>query len=134
MRPRRSELVRRNIVVTNGGGCKMSSIALGSVRVAAMCPRPSWRIAWVLLLAAQPAFAQSPGIRIDGVVRDPQQAVVAGAEVIVINFRTAVRATALTDGLGRYSFAPPAPDTYVVEVHAKGFKAVTSEAISLAAG
>ena len=110
----------------------MSSIARGDMRVAGVCVRASWCMAWVLLLAAQPALAQSRGI--NGVVRDPQQAVVAGAEVVLINSRTAVRATALTDGLGRYSFAPPAPDTYVVEVHAKGFKVVTSEAIALAAG
>jgi iron complex outermembrane receptor protein len=110
----------------------MFSIARGDIRVAGVCVRASWRIAWVLLLAAQPAFAQSRGI--NGVVRDPQQAVVAGAEVVLISSRPTVKATALTDGLGRYSFAPPAPDTYVVEVHAKGFKVIASEAIALAAG
>ena len=99
----------------------MSSIALRYVRVAGAC---------VLVLVAQHALAQSHGIT--GVVRDPQQAVVVGAEVVLINSRTAARATAVTDGQGRYTFALPVPDSYVVEVHAKGFVVTTTEAIALA--
>lgn len=101
----------------------MSSIALGHWRMVGTC---------LLLLAAQTALAQSHGI--SGVVRDPQQAVIAGAEVVLINSRTTARATALTNGQGRYSFAPLVPDIYYVEVHAKGFQVTTSEAIALAAG
>jgi iron complex outermembrane recepter protein len=93
------------------------------------CP---WRrIAGVcaLLLAAHPAAAQSRGI--SGVVRDPQQALVAGAEVVLINARTNARTTTVTDGEGHYSFAAP-PDRYVVEVHAKGFQVAASGPIAIA--
>src|SRR5438876_8378280 len=100
----------------------MSSIALACRAVVGAC---------VLFLAAQPAIAQSD--EITGVVRDPQQAVVTGAEVVLINSRTTARATALTDGQGRYSFAT-APSIYILEVHAKGSQVSTSEAITLGAG
>jgi iron complex outermembrane recepter protein len=101
----------------------MCSIALGFSRVAGAC---------LLLLATQPVVAQSRGIA--GVVRDPQQAVVAGAEVVLINSRTSARTTSVTDGQGRYSFDPSVPDSYVVEVRAKGFEVATSEAFALTAG
>ena len=85
-----------------------------------------------LLQAVRPALAPPHGIA--GVVRDPQQAVVAGAAVTLINVRTTAKATALTDGQGRYSFTALEPDIYAVEVHAKGFEVATSQEIALAAG
>src|SRR5579862_5822372 len=88
----------------------------------------------VLLLcgSALPALAQSATI--GGVVRDPQQAVVPGADVVLSNLRTAAKTTAATNGEGRYQFANLAVDTYVVEVHAKGFQVAAAEPIVLAAG
>src|SRR5580704_15679762 len=98
------------------------------------------RLACVLLVAARPAvapaargpLAQSQGIT--GVVRDPQQAVVPGAQVILTDARTTATTRTVTDGQGRYSFAPLEPDRYVVEVRARGFQVATSVEIALAAG
>lgn len=104
-------------------GDLMPSIARGYLRAAAAC---------VMLLAASPALAQPPGIT--GVVRDSQQAVLAGAEVVLINARTTARTTTVTDGQGRYSFVRPVPDTYVVEVHIRGFQATRSQTIAVADG
>ena len=92
----------------------------------------AWLRCCVLLLAAQPVLAQSRGI--DGVVRDPQQAVVAGAQVILTNTRTAAKVTIVTDGQGRYRFTSLMPDRYVVEVHADGFQVATSQEMMLGAG
>jgi iron complex outermembrane receptor protein len=84
------------------------------------------------MLAAESAAAQTAAI--SGVVRDPQQAIVAGAEIVLINSHTTARTTLLTDEQGRYSFVTTAPDNYVLEVHAKGFQVSTSEPIALAPG
>src|SRR4029453_3425761 len=79
---------------------------------------------------AQPVLAQSAAI--GGVVRDPQQAVVPAAQVVLIAHRSAARTAATTDGQGRYSFSNLTPDTYVVEAQAKGFQVTTSQPIALA--
>jgi iron complex outermembrane receptor protein len=92
------------------------------------------RLACVLLVAARPAVAAAQSHGITGIVRDPQQAVVTGAQVIVTGARTTAKGTAVTDGEGRYSFTSLEPDRYVIEVHAKGFQVVTSAAFTLAAG
>jgi iron complex outermembrane receptor protein len=92
------------------------------------------RLACVLLVAARPAVAAAQSQGITGVVRDPQQAVVPGAQVILTDARATARTTTVTDGQGRYSFAPLEPDRYVVEVRARGFQVATSVEIMLAPG
>jgi iron complex outermembrane recepter protein len=84
-----------------------------------------------VVLFALPVSAQFRGLT--GVVKDPQQAVVVGAQVILKSPRSATRATTVTDGTGRYGFPAPAAGRYVVEVHAKGFQ-IASEEIALGAG
>src|SRR6476660_1500955 len=81
--------------------------------------------AWLLM--AQPVFAQSRGI--GGVVRDPQQAVIPGAQVVLTNTRSSVKTTTITDSQGRYSFTSLSPGSYVLEVQATGFQLTTSQAI-----
>jgi iron complex outermembrane recepter protein len=81
------------------------------------------------LWMAVPVSAQTGTI--SGVVRDPQQAVIPGAQVSLINTRTALKATTTSDPQGRYSFASMAPDKYVVEVQARGFERMTSPVITL---
>ena len=86
-------------------------------------------LACALLLTAQPVFAQSAGI--SGIVRDPQQAVVPGAQVVLTDARASVRTTAVTDGAGRYRFAPLQPGTYRIQIEAGGFQIARSSDIAL---
>jgi iron complex outermembrane receptor protein len=79
---------------------------------------------------AAPALAQTGAV--SGVVRDPQLAVIPGAQVSLMSTRTTVRTTTTADGQGRYSFTSVASDTYVVEVRARGFQPTTSSAIAVA--
>lgn len=84
----------------------------------------------VLALAA-PAAAQDGSI--SGVVKDPQQAVVPGAEVVLRNSRSVATPTVVSDAVGRYVFAGLPSGTYVVEVYMSGFEVQSSRAIVLGA-
>jgi iron complex outermembrane receptor protein len=86
----------------------------------------------ISLLLAGPVFAQSGTIA--GTVKDQQQAVISGAQVVLTGERTETRAVTMADAQGRYSFASISADTYVVEVQAKGFRIVKSAPIVLNAG
>jgi iron complex outermembrane receptor protein len=81
-----------------------------------------------------PTLAQAQTAAISGVVRDQQQAVVPSAPVVLTDTRTDAKATTTTDAEGRYEFAAVAPGTYVLEVRAKGFQALTSRPIASTAG
>src|SRR4029453_176638 len=70
---------------------------------------------------------------ISGVVKDPQLAVVPGAEVVLRNSRSVATPTAVTDSAGRYAFTALQPGTYVVQVYLSGFEVQSSPAIVLAA-
>src|SRR5262249_27298278 len=85
-----------------------------------------------MLLVARSAMSQSSSI--NGVVKDPQNAVVPAAQVVLTNVRTSAKTTTTTDGQGRYSFTSLARDAYVLEVKAAGFHVATSEPISATAG
>jgi iron complex outermembrane recepter protein len=99
---------------------------------------------FVLLLtfAALSAVAQTSTVvqattstgQISGVVQDPDQAVVAGAHVIVTNSVTKAKTEADTDSQGAYSFPSLPPGSYVVEVDAQGFKHSASSQLSVAEG
>ncbi len=83
------------------------------------------RLACLLQLVTSPAPAQSRGIT--GVVRDQQQGVVAGAQVVLISTQTTAKATTVSDGEGRYHFSSLMEGVYVVEVHVKGFRVARQE-------
>ncbi|MEP7306455.1 MAG: TonB-dependent receptor [Acidobacteriota bacterium] len=94
------------------------------------------RFGFLCFLIAGPAAAQFR--EISGDVKDQQQAVVVGAQVILTSAQTAATATArarstLTDGAGHYRFPPVDAGEYVVEVHGKGFR-VASRKISVDTG
>ncbi len=88
------------------------------------------------ILLALPAFAQNAGDtgQITGSVRDPDQAVVSGARLVVTNQQTKATATAVSDSQGLYTFPALPPGAYVVEANAAGFNQGVSAQLMLAAG
>jgi iron complex outermembrane recepter protein len=88
-----------------------------------------------LLLVAS-ALAQIPeGTgQITGTVKDPDQAVVAGSQVILTNQQTKAMITTATDSQGVYSFPSVQPGMYVVEANAARFQASASPELTVAAG
>lgn len=75
------------------------------------------------------AFAQSYRGRVQGVVTDQTQSVVAGADVTLLNVATGVKATRKTSETGLYLFDLVDPGTYTVTVEAPGFSKHTQENI-----
>ena len=75
-----------------------------------------------LLAGVQSMYAQG-NATIVGVVSDSTKAAVAGAHVTLINEGTGIRATALSDSGGRYSFPQLAVGNYRVEVVSDGLQA-----------
>jgi iron complex outermembrane recepter protein len=88
------------------------------------------------LLAALCAIAQtvSATAKISGVVKDPTQAVLAGAQVVLTNVQTKVKVKAITDSQGAYEFSSLPAGTYVVAVDAKGFAPSKSNELKVAEG
>jgi iron complex outermembrane receptor protein len=80
----------------------------------------------VCLLVASPVQGEPRDI--SGVVKDQQQAVVVGAQV-VLSSQAGERKTEVTDGQGRYRFTSVNAGQYVIEVRARGFS-VASQAIT----
>ena len=67
-------------------------------------------------------------------MKDPDQAVLAGAHVTVTNSATKVKAEAETDSQGAYSFSSLPPGNYVVEADVNGFNHVASSQLTVIAG
>ncbi len=81
----------------------------------------------VLLCAI--AFAQEYRGRVQGVVADPTDAVIAGAEVRLRNVNTGVEIARQTDAYGRYLFDLVEPGTYALTVEIAGFSRFLQENI-----
>ncbi len=80
------------------------------------------------------AAGQTGASQISGTVKDPDMAVVAGAQVVLTNKQTNVRTTTATDGQGGYSFSAVQPGDWVVEVDATGFKSSISPELKVETG
>ena len=76
------------------------------------------------LLCLGPAIAQSPDATINGIVLDPSGAVIAGAEVVVVNDATGVQYTTKTNGEGIYVVPDLPPGPYRIQVSNSGFKTI----------
>lgn len=79
------------------------------------------RLLLVFALAVS-AFAQDTRARVQGLVKDPSGAVVAGANVTLTNDNTGVRAQQTTNQSGQYIFDFVLPGTYSVSVEMTGFR------------
>ena len=74
-----------------------------------------------LFLLATFAWAQDYRGRVEGLVSDPSQAVIAGATVTLLNVNTGVRATRQTSDTGLYLFDLLDPGSYSLTIEAAGF-------------
>ncbi|MBI3278354.1 MAG: carboxypeptidase regulatory-like domain-containing protein [Acidobacteria bacterium] len=75
-----------------------------------------------LALFAAAAFAQDTRARVQGIVTDSSQAVVAGATVTLTNDATSVSTVQQTGPTGQYVFDLVLPGTYTVAVELQGFR------------
>jgi iron complex outermembrane recepter protein len=87
------------------------------------------------LIASLPLPAQVPTntASISGVLRDPNQAMLASVEVVLTNSSSKMKVTTTTDGQGVYRFSSLQSAEYVVSVEAKGFRPVTSGVLNVTA-
>lgn len=83
--------------------------------------------------AALSAFAQG-NAQFQGRVTDPEEAVVAGAEVQIVNQATGVERHLTTNSDGLYTAPFLLPGTYRIQVAARGFSTASSEPLTLTTG
>ena len=83
----------------------------------------------VIIAAISSAYGQTA--QLSGVVRDPSQAVVAGASLTARNDETRVERATLTNSEGVYDVPFLAPGTYTVTVQAAGFRPVQRTGVKL---
>ncbi|SFS21104.1 Carboxypeptidase regulatory-like domain-containing protein [Granulicella pectinivorans] len=87
---------------------------------------PQWAVLLVLAVAAAlfscSAGAQSSSSAVNGVVSDPNQAVVAGAKVTLKNTETNVERDTVSNGSGNYFFTNVPPARYTVSFVMQGFQ------------
>src|SRR5467141_2942279 len=84
--------------------------------------------AWMFLPAA---FAQAPTAELSGTVRDSTGAVVAGAQIIVINEDTGIKSSARSSQLGLFTVPLLPPGRYRVLVQQSGFRSVERTGLTL---
>jgi hypothetical protein len=76
-------------------------------------------------------FSQEYRGRIQGAVTDTSQAAVVGAAVTLLNVKTGVATTQVTNEAGRYLFDLVDPGTYTVTVEFAGFSKFLQENVNL---
>jgi hypothetical protein len=90
-------------------------------RYVTSCRRAGW-LAGLTLIAAFPVSAQVSTGSIAGLVTDQSSALIAGANVTLINEGTQAARSAKTDATGNYLFPLVAPGMYTLRAEALGFK------------
>ena len=106
-------------------------------------PRPSFRprsvlsilmlSLWVVIFVGSGAFAQTVTGTISGTVTDPNGAVVAGANVALINDQTYEKRDQPTNESGRFSFASVQPGVYTLKIEHQGFETMLRTKVVLSA-
>ncbi|MGH9663697.1 MAG: carboxypeptidase regulatory-like domain-containing protein, partial [Bryobacteraceae bacterium] len=86
----------------------------------------------IFTAAVGPSFAQDYRGRVQGLVTDPSQAAVSGAEVTLRNVNTGIAQTRQVDSTGHYLFDFVQPGTYSVSVHSPGFQNYVQENVIVA--
>jgi hypothetical protein len=82
-----------------------------------------------LLLLATAAWTQDYRGRVEGLISDPTQAVIAGATVTLANVNTGVRTVRQSSDTGLYLFDLLDPGTYLLTIEAPGFGKFTQQNI-----
>jgi hypothetical protein len=77
-----------------------------------------------LVLFIDTAPGQSANGTVSGIVLDPSGAVIAGADVLIVNDATAVQYPGKTNGEGYYVVPNIPPGTYRIQVSNSGFKTI----------
>ena len=96
----------------------------------------NWFVALLVMVSvayARPAYSQSGGGKIAGVIKDASGGLVPGATITVTNQATNASQTATSGADGAYSVSVPA-GTYSVAASVKGFSTKTQRALKVAAG
>jgi hypothetical protein len=88
-------------------------------------------LAWSVLLLVLRAVGQSPNGNINGLVLDPTNRVIAGAEIIAVNDLTSVQFTSKTNDEGIYVLPNLPPGPYRIQVSKVGFKTIVKPDIVL---
>ncbi len=92
-----------------------------------------WRtFVLVLMLAAVvQGLALAQTSQLQGVLKDPQDKVVPGADVTLISKATSAERTTVTDDSGNFLFAQVSPGLYQVRAELAGFKSVMVDDVHL---
>ncbi len=88
-------------------------------------------VCMLLLCAASVAFAQAGRGSISGLVTDSAGALVAGAQVALLNQATGVTQHTVTSSAGLYTFISLNPGVYQVTASQKGFKKVAQDKVTV---
>lgn len=93
---------------------------------------PVVRIGWMVVLFASAALGQNQTTgRIAGTVKDPNGALIAGAEVTVKSKTTAAQRIATTDDQGNYTVSLLPPGVYQLRIAAAGFNSLNSDSVQV---
>jgi hypothetical protein len=78
-------------------------------------------LSFLILLLAGSATAQVSSASVNGVIRDPNGAVIPGATIVLTDVDTSVTRTSVSNGSGAYVFLDITPGRYTVAASAQGF-------------
>jgi hypothetical protein len=78
-------------------------------------------LSFLILLLAGSATAQVSSASVNGVIRDPNGAVIPGATIVLTSVDTSVERTSVSNGSGAYVFLDITPGRYTVAASAQGF-------------
>lgn len=91
-------------------------------------------LSFALLFLSGLASAQLSTASVNGVVRDPQGAVIVGAAIVLHSVETSVERTSVSNGAGEYVFLDITPGHYTLQASAQGFKPERINEFVLAVG
>src|SRR5215813_6282355 len=92
------------------------------------------RYFFALIVFVAAAFAQNSTSTLDGSVKDPQGALIANAQVTVVQVATGQTITAVTDDKGHWAVPSLPGGIYSVSVTSPGFKKATAADVKMDAG